>query len=145
MKSVITCDMEGRIETFNNGAEEMFGYSADEVIGEERVSVFSPGEIVLQNVPTWLEEASKNGQYTTKTKFIRKNGSPFNAKIRITPTFANGKANGQTGYCGVTEIIAEDVNPSIRFSTKLIKALAITRMPFLSAVTVHHNRSGCFL
>ena len=55
MKSVITCDMEGRIETFNKGAEEMFGYPADEVIGKERVSVFSPGEIVLQNVPVWLD------------------------------------------------------------------------------------------
>ena len=25
--SVITCDMEGRIETFNEGAEKIFGYS----------------------------------------------------------------------------------------------------------------------
>ena len=38
--SVITCDLEGRIETFSTGAEEMFGYSADEVIGKKRVSIF---------------------------------------------------------------------------------------------------------
>jgi len=31
-KSVITSDMEGRIETFNKGAEEIFGYEAEEVI-----------------------------------------------------------------------------------------------------------------
>jgi PAS domain S-box-containing protein len=32
VKSVIVCDMEGRIETFNKGAEEIFGYSPEEVI-----------------------------------------------------------------------------------------------------------------
>ena len=29
--SVITCDLEGRIETFNPNAEKLFGYSADAV------------------------------------------------------------------------------------------------------------------
>ncbi|NIO43836.1 MAG: PAS domain S-box protein, partial [Burkholderiales bacterium] len=53
LKSVITADMEGRIETFNKGAEEIFGYSADEVIGKKRVSVFSPGLIVLGHVTNW--------------------------------------------------------------------------------------------
>ena len=38
--SVITCDLEGRIETFNPNAEKLFGYSADEVIGKKRVSLF---------------------------------------------------------------------------------------------------------
>ena len=30
--SIITCDTEGRIETFNEHAEKIFGYSADEVM-----------------------------------------------------------------------------------------------------------------
>jgi len=144
MKSVITCDMEGRIETFNKGAEQMFGYSADEVIGKERVSVFSPGEIVLQNVPKWLEEASQQGKHVSKTKFVRKDGTPFNAKIRITPTYANGKENGQTGYCGVTEVIEEEVNPPIHWTTKMIKGLAITRLPFISAVVMPAFIGGAY-
>ena len=45
--SVITCDLEGRIETFNPNAEKLFGYSADEVIGKKRVSLFSPGMVCL--------------------------------------------------------------------------------------------------
>lgn len=144
MKSVITCDMEGRIETFSKGAEELFGYSAEEVVGKERVSVFSPGEIVLQNVPVWLDTASREGKYEGETRFLRKDGSPFSARIRITPTFANGKANGQTGYCGVTEAVAEEVDPPIRWTTKLVKALAITRMPFLSAVLMPAFIGGAF-
>ena len=119
-KSTITCDMEGRILTMNDGAEEIFGYPKDELIGKKRVSLFSPGEIVLQNVEGWLNEAVKAGEYVGKTNFVKKNGEKFNAKIRITPTFANGKDNPQTGYCGVTEVIDEAVKEPLNFSTKLI-------------------------
>ena len=132
-KSTITCDMEGRILTMNDGAVQIFGYSKEEIIGKKRVSLFSPGEIVLQNVAGWLEEAVKKGEYVGKTYFLNKNKEKINAKIRITPTFSNGKDNAQTGYCGVTEVINDDVEVPINFSTKLIKGLAITRMPFTSA------------
>ena len=132
-KSTITCDMEGRILTMNDGAEQVFGYTKEELIGKKRVSIFSPGEIVLQNVEGWLDDAVKKGEYIGKTYFIKKNKEKFNAKIRITPTFANGKDKAQTGYCGVTEVIEENVDVPINFSTKLIKGLAITRMPFTSA------------
>jgi len=128
--------MEGRIQTFNKSAESIFGYKAEELIGKARVSIFSPGEIVLQNVPTWLSKARTEGAYTTKTKFLRKDGSLFNARIRVTPTFENGKSEGQTGYCGVTEIIDEPVNTPIKWQTKLIKILAITRLPFVAAAIV---------
>ena len=132
-KSTITCDMEGRILTMNDGAVQIFGYSKEEIIGKKRVSLFSPGEIVLQNVAGWLEKAVKKGEYVGKTYFLNKNKEKINAKIRITPTFANGKDKAQTGYCGVTEVINDDVEVPINFSTKLIKGLAITRMPFTSA------------
>ena len=133
MKSVITCDMEGVIETMNNDAEQIFGYKKEELIGKKRVSLFSPGEIVLQNVEGWLNTAVKEGEYIGETYFVKKNGEKINAKIRITPTFANGKDKAQTGYCGVTEVIEKDIKVPIKFSTKLIKMLAITRMPFTSA------------
>ena len=48
--SIITCDTEGRIETFNQNAEELFGYSANEIVGKKRVSLFSPGMVVLGHV-----------------------------------------------------------------------------------------------
>lgn len=133
IKSVITCDMEGIIETYNEGAREIFKYEPEEVIRKKRVSLFSPGEIVLQNVEDWLKIASTEGEYVGKTVFVDKNGKLISAKIRITPTYANGKEGGQTGFCGVTEPIEEEVDVPIKFSTKLIKALVITRLPFITA------------
>ena len=50
IKSVITCDLDGKLETFSEGAEKLFGYTPDEVIGKGRVSDFSDGQVVLGHV-----------------------------------------------------------------------------------------------
>ena len=41
MKSVITCDMEGRVLTMNDDAVKIFGYEKEEIVGKKRVSIFS--------------------------------------------------------------------------------------------------------
>lgn len=144
MKSVITCDTEGIIKTMNTGSVQLFGYSKDEIIDKKRVSLFSPGEIVLQNVGTWLAEAAKNGKYETETIFRRKDGSKINAKIKITPLYGDGKDKPLTGYCGITEEVEKEVDVPIKGSTKFVKFLAITRMPFLSAVLMPGLIGGAF-
>ncbi|HLP28714.1 MAG TPA: UbiA family prenyltransferase [Candidatus Didemnitutus sp.] len=129
-RSVITCDMEGVIDTFSDGAVNMFGYDRMETVGKLRVSAFSPGQIVLQNLGTWLSTAVREGEWLGETNFIRKNGEVFGARIRITPTFKNGV---QVGYCGVTEELDVIVDVPIRTTTKAITWLVITRAPFLTA------------
>ena len=136
--SVITCDLEGRIETFSTGAEEMFGYTADEVIGKKRVSIFSPGLVVLGHVSNWLKNARKNKDgYSTRTTFIRKDGSKFAAEFKVTTTKKDGK---HIGYCGKTrelsEISPEQTMPKTSFTTRIISIVAITRLPFLSATWI---------
>ena len=133
MKSVIICDMEGVIQEMNKGALDMFGYSKDELVGIKRVSIFSEADIVIQNVLGWLDEANKKGKSIVKTRFKRKDGSLFNAEILITPNYANGKDKGQTGYCGITKEINEKVDIPIKFTTKLIRGIAITRGGFTLA------------
>jgi PAS domain S-box-containing protein len=51
--------MEGVIETINPEGEKLFGYSKKELVGKKRVSLFSAGEIVIQNVGNWLAQANK--------------------------------------------------------------------------------------
>ncbi|MEX1071264.1 MAG: UbiA family prenyltransferase [Anaerolineales bacterium] len=136
-KSVITCDMEGRIETFGDGSEVMFGYTKKEVIGKKRVSLFSPGQVVLEYVPKWLGIAATQGEYHGQTVFVRKNGELFSADIRITPTFKDGQ---MIGFCGVTEELpgmpVKEAMPKISTMTKIFTWMVITRAPFLTAMIV---------
>ena len=135
--SVITCDMEGRLQTFGPGAERLFGYKAEEVVGKKRVSLFSPGEVVLGHVPTWLKKAREDGAFETDTVFVRKDGTHFAAHIRITPTFKGGATSGeQIGYCGMTRAIdadPEQIMPKTSVATRIFKGVVIGRLPFLTA------------
>ena len=88
--------------------------------------------------------ANETGEHITKTNFIRKDGSKFAAKIKITPNFADGKDKPQTGYCGITEVIDEEVNIKINWVTKIIKGVAITRVGFASASLFPVFSIGCY-
>ena len=135
IKSVITCDLDGKVETFSDGAESIFGYSQNEVVGKMRVSDFSDGQVVLGHVINWLEESVKKGKWEGETVFNRKDGSEFPARIKITPT--KDKEGNHNGYCGVTTPLenkkTEEVKPKINLMTKIFTWVVIMRLPFLSA------------
>ena len=138
IKSVITCDLDGKIETFSKGAQKLFGYSADEIIGKARVSDFSAGEIVLGHVVNWLEESVEKGKWEGDSVFLHKDGHEIPCKIKITPT--KDKNGNHIGYCGITTPLnnktAASVRPNISFATKIFCWMVIMRLPFLSATIV---------
>ena len=86
IKSVITCDLDGKIETLSEGAQKLFGYSEDEMVGKGRVSDFSPGQIVLGHVVNWLNESVEKGAWEGDTVFLHKDGHEIPCHIKITPT-----------------------------------------------------------
>ena len=135
IKSVITCDLDGKVETYSEGAAEVFGYSAEEAIGKMRVSDFSDRQVVLGHVIGWLDESVKKGKWEGETAFIHKDGSEFSARIKITPT--KDKNGDHIGYCGVTTPLKDktpdEVRPKIDLMTKIFTWVVIMRLPFLSA------------
>ena len=138
IKSVITCDLDGKIETFSKGAQKLFGYTENEIVGKGRVSDFSSGEIVLGHVVNWLAESVEKGKWEGETVFLHKDGHEMPCKIKITPT--KDKDGNHIGYCGVTSSLkdktADIVRPKINFSTKLFCWMVIMRLPFLTATVV---------
>ena len=137
IKSIITCDLDGKVETFSDGAEKLFGYTKNDVIGKKRVSDFSPGEVVLGHVVNWLDTAVEKGSWEGDTVFLDKNAAEIPCHIKITPTKKN---NEHIGYCGVTtplkDKLPDEVMPKISFFTKVFKWMVIMRLPFLSATFV---------
>ena len=138
MNSVITCDLDGKLETYNEGAEKLFGYTQEEIIGKGRVSDFSPGQVVLGHVVNWLDEAVKKGAWEGDTVFLHKDGHEMPCHIKITPT--KGKNGEHIGYCGVTTLLEtktpDQVRPKISLMTKVFTWLVIMRLPFLTATIV---------
>jgi 1,4-dihydroxy-2-naphthoate octaprenyltransferase len=138
IKSVITCDLDGKIETLSEGAQNVFGYTEDEMIGKGRVSDFSPGQIVLGHVVNWLNESVEKGVWEGDTVFLHKDGHEIPCHIKITPT--KGKEGEHIGYCGLTTPLkdktADDVRPEIKLMTKIFTWLVIMRLPFLTATFV---------
>ena len=138
IKSVITCDLDGKVETFSKGAVKLFGYSEDEVVGKMRVSDFSDGQVVLGHVIGWLDTAVKEGKWEGETAFLHQDGTEIACRIKITPTKDN---NGEhIGYCGVTTPLEDktpdQVRPKIDLMTKIFTWVVIMRLPFLSATLV---------
>ena len=135
VKSVITCDLDGKVETFSEGAATLFGYTQEEVVGKMRVSDFSDGQVVLGHVIGWLDESVKKGKWEGETAFLKKDGSEFSATIKITPT--KDKEGNHIGYCGVTTPLEdkkpEEVRPKIDLMTQIFTWVVIMRLPFLSA------------
>src|SRR6266550_263950 len=82
--AVFMLDPEGRIATWNEGAESIKGYKADEIIGEH-FSRFYPPELIDRKVPQMeLEVAARVGRFEDEGWRLRKDGTAFWANVIIT-------------------------------------------------------------
>jgi PAS domain S-box-containing protein len=83
--AIIMLDREGRVISWNAGAERTKGYRAEEILGRH-FSRFYPPEDVAQGKPEWeLERAVREGQLEDEGWRVRKDGSRFWANVVITP------------------------------------------------------------
>jgi PAS domain S-box-containing protein len=82
--AIFMLDPDGRIESWNAGAERIKGYSASEIIGKH-FSVFYPPEDVKAGKPDYeLTVAASEGRFEDDGWRIRKGGSKFWANVVIT-------------------------------------------------------------
>jgi PAS domain S-box-containing protein len=96
---------EGRVVTWNPGAERIKGYRADEIIGKH-FSCFYPREAVESKWPEReLAIAAKEGRYTDEGLRVRKDGSTFWAHVVITAL--RDEAGGVQGFSKVTRDLTE--------------------------------------
>src|SRR5690606_36408330 len=82
--AIFMLDPEGRIATWNEGAEAIKGYRADEIIGRH-FSIFYPSEARDSHYPQYeLEMAAEVGRFEDDGWRVRKDGSQFWANVVIT-------------------------------------------------------------
>lgn len=82
--AIFLLDPEGRIASWNSGAERIKGYSPDEVIGKS-FSIFYPEADLWSRKPQrQLEKAMRSGRAEDEGWRVRKDGSKFWAGVVIT-------------------------------------------------------------
>ena len=77
-------DPQGYVATWNAGAQQAKGYTADEIIGQH-FSIFYPQEAIDRHWPeTELRRAAEEGRFEDEGWRVRKDGSQFWANVVIT-------------------------------------------------------------
>src|SRR5438445_3705091 len=93
--AILMLDPDGRVVSWNQGAERIKGYKADEIVSRH-FSCFYPTEDVQKGKPEHeLQTATAEGGYEEEGWRVRKDGSRFWANIVITAlTDGAGKLRG---------------------------------------------------
>lgn len=132
--AIFMLDPEGRVTTWNPGAERIKGYKPDEIINHH-FSIFYPQEDIDRGKPQHeLEAAKRNGRCEDEGWRVRKDGSRFWANVIITALYNEG--DELIGYSKVTRDLsnrkkAEDAL-LLELSSTLLGRQDITQM--LSAI-----------
>jgi PAS domain S-box-containing protein len=103
--AIFMLDPQGRISTWNLGAERIKGYKASEIIGQH-FSVFYP-ENDRDKTPRELEIAIREGRVEDEGWRVRKDGSQFWASVIITAL--HNEKGELIGFAKVTRDITERV------------------------------------
>ena len=101
--AIFMLDPDGRVLTWNAGAELIKGYSASEIIGEH-FSRFYPPE--ARDFPAYeLKVAAAEGRFEDEGWRVRKDGSRFWANVVITALYGSDKA--LVGFAKVTRDLTD--------------------------------------
>ncbi|HEY6170207.1 MAG TPA: PAS domain S-box protein [Verrucomicrobiae bacterium] len=135
--AIYMLDKEGRITSWNAGAEWMKGYRAQEVIGENFSKFFLPEDVLKHRPEQMLRTAAAEGRFEEESWRVRKGGTKFRAHVVIT---ALRDARGQLrGFAHVTRNITEraETEGALRASEALKAALVETALDAI--ISINHE------
>jgi hypothetical protein len=103
--AVFLLDSEGRVRSWNNGAQIIKGYRADEIIGQHISTFYTPEERDLGKPLQLLAIAERDGRVEAEGWRVRKDGSRFWADVVITALCGPDKE--LLGFVKVTRDLTE--------------------------------------
>lgn len=75
--AIFTTDLEGHVSSWNKGAQNLLGYSEQEIIGEPATKLFTPEDIRKKAHLLEMGTARKTGSSLDERYHVRKDGSRF--------------------------------------------------------------------
>jgi PAS domain S-box-containing protein len=138
--AIFMLDVDGRVATWNAGAERTNGWAAEEIIGQHFRIFYPPEKRVEQHPEHELEIALREGRYEEEGWRVRKDGTRFWAHVTITAV--RDRDGHLLGFGKVTRDHSERREANARLeeaNTRLLGA-ADDQSDFL-AMTAHELRS----
>jgi len=83
--AILTIDSVGRIETWNAGARDVFGYTAEEIVGKNASTLFTPEDRAAHVPREEMRRARETGRAEDDRWQLRKDGSRFFASGIMAP------------------------------------------------------------
>ena len=103
--AIFMLDPEGRVMSWNSGAQRIKGYSAADIIGKHFSTFYTPDAIARKWPEYELETAIEQGQFEDEGWRVRKDGTRFWANVVITPMRADDGT--LLGFSKVTRDLTE--------------------------------------
>jgi two-component system CheB/CheR fusion protein len=92
--AIITFDVDGRIGTWNQGAERVFGYLEGEIVGQPMSVLFVPEDRASGAVEAELRRAREHGRAEDDRWHLRKDGTRILCSGITSPLHRNGSLVG---------------------------------------------------
>ncbi|MDQ1254176.1 MAG: hypothetical protein QG646_3402, partial [Euryarchaeota archaeon] len=113
--AILTLSLEGIISSWNKGAEQIYGYSAEETVGKN-ASILTPDNLKgeIKKLIDRIKQEIKIKNYETTT--LKKDGTLINVSLTFSPIF------GASGKLTAISVIARDITERIKAEKSLAKA-----------------------
>jgi PAS domain S-box-containing protein len=133
-------DSEGRVVSWNTGAERIKGYRADEIVGKH-FSCFYPAHDIERGMPQrHLDSAAAGGRFEIEGWRVRKDGSTFWANVVFTAI--RDPAGNARGFAKLTRDLTErrQVEETLTMAKGAAEKANLAKSDFLSSMS-HELRS----
>jgi len=138
--AIVMLDSEGRVVSWNTGAQRIKGYSSEEIVGQHFSRFYPPAEIARGTPQRDLDAAAAEGRYEVEGWRVRKDGSLFWANVVFTAIL--DAAGNARGFAKLTRDLTERrlVEQTLTLAKGTAEKANLAKSEFLSSMS-HELRS----
>ncbi len=135
-EAIVTLDAEGRVTSWNRAAEQIFGWTSAEMIGQSAIRVVPPEPEAVDDF-RWTNERVRSGQTVRahEATRLRRDGRRITVQITRSPLYdADGRFAGSTS-------IVRDMTAIKEMEARLLERERLAAVGELAARVAHEVRN----